>query len=206
MYREQDSSASRRTFLFGIRRGEAYGIVFCANEFVEVEGDSTVPAGLFVSLLLRYPDMGTVKYRPDNRCIVMSFMLYPSPEAHVFDAFSKRLRQSLEVYSDLSGRAIHILNVTRVEHAECTVIEATRDVDTLTQEELALIVALIRETFGDRLISERVDPVSEEDLQVHDEIIGHMLDDVRQVSSLDNLVGFREGGRVLLFNRGERNS
>lgn len=180
--------------------------MFFAEEYVQVDGDSSVPAGLFVSLLLRYPDIGTVKYVPENRALVMSFLLHPAPEPAAYEAFARRLRQSLEAYSYLSGRAIHVLNLRRVDHATCAVIEATRDVDTLTQEELSLIVSLIREEFGRHLVTDRFDPLPEEELQVQDEIIGHMLDDVRRVSALGNLVGFREGGRVLLFNREERDS
>ena len=164
------------------------------NSRLVAEGGTSAPAGLFVSLLVRYPELGSVKFIPETRTLVLTFLLRPSPDSSLFKAFSKRLYQSLEAYSYLSGRPVHVINVSRTDHESCTVIEATRDIDTLTQEELSLIVALVREWFSDRLVP---------DIQVQDEIIGHMLEDMRKSSSLGDLIGFREGDRVLLFNRGE---
>lgn len=175
------------------------------NSHLVTEGGTSAPAGLFVSLLVRYPDLGSVKFLPESRTLVLTFLLRPSPESGLFKAFSKRLYQSLEAYSYLSGSPVHVINVSRTDHESCTVIEAARDVDTLTQEELALIVALVREWFSDRLVLEATEPMTEEDMQVQDEIIGHMLEDVRKDPSLGDLIGFRDGDRVLLFNRGEPN-
>lgn len=173
------------------------------NSRLVAEGGTSAPAGLFVSLLVRYPELGSVKFIPETRTLVLTFLLRPSPDSSLFKAFSKRLYQSLEAYSYLSGSPVHVINVSRTDHESCTVIEATRDIDTLTQEELSLIVALVREWFSDRLVPEAAEPMTEEDIQVQDEIIGHMLEDMRKSSSLGDLIGFREGDRVLLFNRGE---
>lgn len=175
------------------------------NSHLVTDGGTSAPTGLFVSLLVRYPDLGSVKFLPESRTLVMTFLLRPSPENSLFKAFSKRLYQSLEAYSYLSGSPVHVINLSRTDHESCTVIEAARDVDTLTQEELALIVAIVREWFSDRIVLEGMEPMAEEDLQVQDEIIGHMLEDVRKVSALGDLIGFRDGGRVFLFDRGERN-
>lgn len=174
------------------------------HSYLIADGGTSSPTGLFVSLLVRYPDLGSVKFLPESRTLVMTFLLRPSPESRLFKAFCKRLYQSLETYSYLSGSPVHVINVSRTDHDSCTVIEASRDVDTLTQEELALIVALVREWFSERIVLESTEPMAEEDLQVQDEIIGHMLEDIRQISSLGDLIGFRDGERVLLFNRGER--
>lgn len=170
-------------------------------------GEGSTHTGLFVSLLVRYPDLGAVKYQPQTRCLVMRFILQPVPSSQAFQAFRTRVQQSLAAYADLTGSPIHVLNLTRSVHEPYCVVEVTRDVDTLTQEELTLLVSLVRDTFGDQLILDApLEPLAEEDLHVQDELIGHMLEDVRLVPPLRDLIGFRENGRVLLFNRGDRDS
>lgn len=166
----------------------------------------TSQSGLFVSLLLRYPEIGSVKYVPSTRCLVVGFFLRQCPSRKEFRRLRSLLHGSMETYSALSGREIHVLKLTRTDYAPLCIVEVTRDIATLTPEELALIVGVLREHCKDRLVCDGAEHPDYEAAYIHDDTIGHLLDDVRQIPPSRRMIGFREGGRVVLFKGDGHNS
>lgn len=84
-----------------------------------------------------------------------------------------------------------------------SIVEISRDVATLTQEEISLIIELARAALGPDLITEGAGEEGEfeEELVYQDEMIATMLDDLRESVQQRKLIGFREEGRVLVFNK-----
>lgn len=180
--------------------------IFASDSGYEYAGDGerhSTHAGFFVSVLLRYPEIGSVKYVPDTGCVVFRFMLHGALSKAAYRELVSELHLSLEVYSELSGRPIHVLKVDRVTCEPFSTVEITRDLDTLTPQELSLIVGFMCGKFADRLVYEMVDLPEADEMQIQDAMIEHMLDDVRQVRPRRDVIGFRERGRILLFRRGE---
>lgn len=81
------------------------------------------------------------------------------------------------------------------------ILQITRDVATLSQTELALIVELVLDRFGPDLIVDDGDSLVEEDMLAQDELIREMLADLQDGRLERNLIAFRDGGRVLVFNK-----
>ena len=77
----------------------------------------------------------------------------------------------------------------------------TRDVASLSQEELALVIGLMKDTLGDRLVVDHNDGSPDEDLSMQEELIQEMLEDIKEDKLEKNLIAFREEGRVLVFNK-----
>jgi len=160
---------------------------------------------LLVSILVRYPELTSINFDAGCGALKFTFLVAGVVGRKEFPDFRRRLLNSLEVLQALEGRTSSLRRVERGCYDDVTVIELTRDVDTLTQEEISLSIELLRETFGDRLVEDGTgESPHEEELDDQDELIGKMLDDVRghrSSSSRSRLIAVREEGRVLVFNK-----
>lgn len=156
-------------------------------------------AGLFVSLLVRYPEIGSVRYLPENETLAIGFTVRQELTDGEWSSFEKHLQLSLEVFSELSGRPIHVLQLRHVGYAPFTALEVIRDVQTLTQQELSVIVGTVSDRFGESLIYEPVGSDHDDDEPLlQDDLIEHLLDDVRMVPPPRRMIGFRDHGRVVV--------
>jgi len=76
-----------------------------------------------------------------------------------------------------------------------------RDLDTLAQEEINLIVELFRQYFNKNLVTEDHEHLIEEDLLAQEEMIDNMLESIKDSTEDKYLFAFREEGKVLVFNK-----
>jgi hypothetical protein len=109
--------------------------------------------------------------------------------------------ESIEIYNYLEERSPSIVVV---DHNICdtfTMFEVTRDVETLAQHEISMVIELVRQNFSQTLITEKNDHLLEEDLLMQEELIEHMLENIKISYPEKNLIAFREEGRVLVFNK-----
>lgn len=167
-----------------------------AREDKEIEKGVT----LLASILVRYPEVSTVNFDSEFHTLKFTFILRGTVPPEKMDAFEKRLRECLDAYSFLIEEDIPPLRVGQAECEDITILEVERDVDSLTQEELSLIVALLHEEFGDLIVAEYATHLPEEDRILQEELIENMLEDIRGATHGRNLMGYREDGRVLIFN------
>jgi hypothetical protein len=63
------------------------------------------------------------------------------------------------------------------------------------------MIALLKEEFGDDLVSEEDEELAVDDLSVHEELIGYMLENAKKTSSKINLVAMRDEGKVFVYNK-----
>jgi len=80
-------------------------------------------------------------------------------------------------------------------------LKIVRDVKTLSKGEIALIITLLRDNFKNRLVTDHNDSMLEEDLLVQEELIEDMLENLKKGQANHKLIGIREDGRVLVFNK-----
>lgn len=158
-------------------------------------------ANLLISILVRYPEIGTINYDADNGSIVLTFMLSGIPAADELARFKTKLLDSIAAYHSLEGidGASTALKCSTCDHV--AMLTLRRDVATLSRGEMALVIALLREDLQDRLVADENDAILEEDLQVQEEVIGDMLESMKKAHNGNGLIGIREDGRVLVFNK-----
>jgi hypothetical protein len=157
--------------------------------------------GLLISILVRYPEVATINYDPEQRILKFTFITSRVLDPVQEKDLSGRLLESIEVFSILEGKAIRLSMVDYQECESYTMVEIQRDVETLKQEEIALIVELFRQSLENSLVTDEGHSLYEEDLLMQDEIIQHMLESVRDCAGDKKLFAFREEGRVLVFNK-----
>ncbi len=157
--------------------------------------------GLLISMLVRYPELGTIKLDPARQTLRFTFLVTRLLEDQEFHDFRDHVITALETYTFLQDRPMETADVSRECYDDLTVISVTRDVQSLSQEEISLLIEVLRERFRKHLVADFNDSLLEEDLLMQEQIIGEMLEDLRDSVQEKNLIAFREGGRVLVFNK-----
>jgi hypothetical protein len=165
--------------------------------------DSSVShtANLLTSILLCYPEIATINLDPKTNLVRFIFYLSTSLTGDAVDVFKERLQQSLDAYYFLVNKDVEVSSFSFQAQDCFTILEFQRDVLTLTQKEIALIVTLLQEQFGDNLITDEDDDLLVDDLSLHEELIGHMLEHTIETSANSRLIALRDEGRVLVFNK-----
>ncbi|MEW6522096.1 MAG: hypothetical protein AB1445_00755 [Bacillota bacterium] len=156
---------------------------------------------LLVSVLVRYPEVAAVDFDPTKQTIKFTFLLTRALSKQSFRELASKVVDSLEAFNALEGKGAGTVAVHRVRHPGLTVVEVTRDVASLTQAEISLVVAVVREHSGRVLAADGGEAMQEEELAVQEELIAEMLEDVRVSQQGRNLTAFREDGKVVVFNK-----
>ncbi|MGE5576587.1 MAG: hypothetical protein ACM3TT_05250 [Syntrophothermus sp.] len=167
-----------------------------------MESDKTQNSiGLLISILVRYPEVGTIKYEPEQKALKFTFILNKRLASERFKSFTKKLEESLSALAVVTQRVLAVLAVERFDYKQFTLIEVKRDVESLSQEEISLLSNLARDYFGNSLVMEGNELIQEEDQLLQEELIDHMLEDIKENLVEKDLIGFREEGRVFVFNK-----
>lgn len=158
-------------------------------------------AGLLVSILLRFPEVGSVTFDPHSHALCFTLLLKQRMVADGFRRLQVLVLESVAAFSFLQGIEPRLVDINRTSLQGLTAIEISRDVETLTREEISLLIGLMRARFSDGLVVESDSGLMEEDLIVQEQLIDEALDDLRETQQQHNLIAYREGGRVLVFNK-----
>jgi hypothetical protein len=156
---------------------------------------------LLISILVRYPEIGTINFDAEKNTLKLTFMLSGIPDDGTFAKIRRILLNSIAAYHMLEGSKEVTADVKLSSCGEVAMLAILRDVQTLSKGEITLIIALLRENLKDRLVVDDNDAMLEEDLLVQEEVIDNMLETIKTQRSGKGLIGIREDGRVLVFNK-----
>ncbi len=156
---------------------------------------------LLISLLVRYPEIGTINFDPDNHALKLTFMVYNRELDINMSAIEKLLNNSLTVYHSLEGFSDITVQVELVSTPPLVTIHLVRDIYSLGKGEIELVIAILKDQFADALIVEQNSILVEEELLFQEELIDNMLENVKNEDSGRSLFGIREEGRVMVFNK-----
>ncbi len=163
--------------------------------------DVTDSVGLLISILLRYPEVATINFNPESQLLKFTFIYSKVLENGELDSLKQKLMDSIEVYNLLEGKETKVVTLNHQICDNLTLLEVRRDVDTLAQEEITLIVELFHQFLKNDLVTEENEQLVEEDLIAQEEIIEHMLQSIKCSTQDKCLFAFREEGRVFVFNK-----
>lgn len=156
---------------------------------------------LLISILVRYPEIATVNYDAYSGTIKLTFMLSGIPTDGELARLKNRLLSSIGAYHVLEGVKDGATDIRFSSCDQVAMLTVHRDVATISKGEMALLIALLREDLQDRLVADENDAILEEDLLVQEEVIVNMLENMKKDRSGNGLIGIREDGRVLVFNK-----
>lgn len=150
---------------------------------------------LLSSILLRYAEVGSVYYWREQHALKFTFMIRQHQEV---SSLQEILKPALEFFHHLEGQTMRVFELACQSEENVCVITVTRDVDSITQREVGLIVELIKGKYRNQMLYDELYlPEAEQILQ--EEMITHMLYSLHSADLNKNLVALREEGRVLVF-------
>lgn len=156
---------------------------------------------LLISILVRYPEIGTVSFDPKNNWLKLTFMLSNIPSQLEFSTVKYVLESSIIAYSTLEGLSLKTFDIQLNTYDQVSMLSIFRDVHTISKNEIALLITLLRAKFKSNLITDYNDTLQEEDLLIQEEVIEDMLLNIKKHHTEKGLIGIREDGRVLVFNK-----
>ncbi|WP_371369125.1 hypothetical protein SRRS_24240 [Sporomusa rhizae] len=171
-------------------------------EFFQNNEQVSDGANLLISMLVRYPEIGTINFNPETNSLKFTFMISGIPTAGDFESVKQLIINSIATYHLLQGITDSKIDVELSKYEQVAMLTIMRDVHTMSQGEIGLTVKLLRERFADRLTADQNDSILEEDLLLQEEVIEDLLESMRkQYNERHNLIGIREDGRVFVFNK-----
>lgn len=170
--------------------------------------DSPTPQGgtasLFVSILVRYPEVASVSYSRDAHSLRLSVLVSRSVGPDSAGQLRDLLRKSIRAYCRLVNREVRVFDLEVKAARAVSVVEIWRDLESLTRDELSMTLAIIQGFFGPSLVVDQFPHVGGEELAVQEQLIEEMLEglrDAREARREPNLIAFRDEGRVLVYSR-----
>ena len=171
-----------------------------ATVVAESEGAS-LQATLLVSILLRFPEVSSVRFLPQEGRIAFTFLLRQPENSVCLASFEQSVLEHLDAFSAIVLSVSGFVSVECKTYGPLTVVEVIREVKSFSRQELSMLIALIRDYFGDALVVETSDTLHLEEQMFEEGLIDDILEDVRRAGPWRELMGFRDAGRVLIFNK-----
>lgn len=165
------------------------------------KGDVTNSVSLLISILIRYPEVAKINFDPDKQILRFTFLYSRALSDTEINDLREKIISSIEVYNQLENKNPQVVILDYKVADNITMIEIQRDVDTLVQEEISLMVELFQQYVKNNLVTEEQEQLVDEILIEQEELIEHMLESVKTKSENKRLYAFREEGRVLVFNK-----
>ena len=151
-------------------------------------------AGLLISILLRYPEVGSIYYWQEKHALQFTFLIKDEAD----NSMEQSLRPALEVFHDLEGMEMEVCAIEMRQEEQVAILTITRDVNSMTRSEVGLIVELVKRKFSNHLVYDESN-LPEDELMFQEELIGHMLATISTDAIDKNVVAVREEGRVIVF-------
>ena len=156
---------------------------------------------LLTSVLIYYPEISKISIEPDEK-IYINYII----QKILTDAEIEKTRTLLEECL----KSYHYLEKTQVECDEvkvnieekATFITIKRDMKTFSHGELRLINTLINEEFGELLImdTDKI-PMIGSTMLAQMDLIDTMFASLKINPVVEKMIGIREAGRVIVFNK-----
>lgn len=164
-----------------------------------VPNESSDAVGLIVTLLVRFPEIATIVSHPTDGTLTLSFGIASALDRGAVTAVRESVNDHVRALF-LSGRdEPDTVDVRCESDAGLSFVRITRDVRSLTREELHVLVAVLAQRFGDRLVENPASDDVFEDDGAADELVEYALEALRDPAQQRSLVGFREEKRVLVY-------
>lgn len=158
-------------------------------------GQVSEGVGLLISILVRYPEVGSIYYWQEKHALKFTFIIKDLDDSTLHMKFVP----VLELYHELEGSQMQICQTECRKEENVCILTITRDVESMTQNEVGLIVEFVKMEFVKQLIYEDAG-LPEDELLYQEEMISQMLATIRHNDIEKNVVAVREEGRVLVFN------
>ena len=157
--------------------------------------------GLLMSILMCYPGICTVRYIPEKNSLKFSYLMKEGFSDSKIDTIKAVLSQSIVFYAETTRKRISPMELVFSIVGEMGQLEILCGIVDLTREEINMVNEIVINHFPGVLTFETKEPMLEEDRIYQEAYIDSMLDSMRDCAPQRYLIGFREEGRVMVYNK-----
>jgi hypothetical protein len=162
-----------------------------------VENSDTV--SLVCALLVRYPEIASMRCTPGEGTVRFSFAVTHRLDRKTQTAVVDEIDSHVDGFLSLLGEHGEIKVECESDRA-MSFVHVTRDLDTFTKDELAMLTALFASRFGGALVRNPVpEEHPDEDPALQEELVESAIEALRDPAQSSSLVGFREEKRVVVY-------
>lgn len=151
--------------------------------------------GLLISILVRYPEVCSVRYLQKQHALKFQFVLFASSD---LVNLPQNLLDAIEVFHQLEETPMKICKADGQQEEDFYRLTVTRDVESMTQTEVGLIVDLVKGSSTRELACDEME-LQEDELQFQEEIIDQILEHLQKNELDKSFIAVREEGRVLVY-------
>ena len=101
---------------------------------------------------------------------------------------------------ELNNQQPTVLKISCHQSQGFSFLELKRDIISFSQDEIPLVIGIIASRYGQDIIKDQEEGIAEEEQLFQEEMIDHMLEDLKDTRQERRLIGIREEGRVMIFN------
>ena len=158
---------------------------------------------LLASILVCFSEITTISYEPEDESLSITFTIQVSMDQEKFDELSRFMAESIHTYHALEGYMESRVDFSMEIHDKLSFLHVMRDIATMSRGELSLMVSIMKNRFGGKLLVDGHDrgTIDPDFAASQEENLDRMLGNIRSITLPNRLVGVREGDHVLVFDR-----
>lgn len=153
---------------------------------------------IFISVSLKYPELNAIKYQANRELIIFEIALKGKIAFQQKKLFEQKTKACLKLFYKMKNKQPVSLDWRFRENSEITLLRFYRDVNSLSEEEIELLVFLLREHFADLLLRDKNSIIAEDSLKR--QLKKNLLRKVGNENCTD-FFAYREEGRVFVYNK-----
>lgn len=156
---------------------------------------------LLTSVLIYYPEISKISIEPDEK-IYINYIIQKILTDEEIEKTRTLLEECLKSYHYLEKTQVECDEVKINIEEKATFITIKRDMKTFSHGELHLINTLINEEFGELLImdTDKI-PMIDSTMLAQMDLIDTMFASLKINPVVEKMIGIREAGRVIVFNK-----
>lgn len=156
---------------------------------------------LLTSVLIYYPEISKISIEPDEK-IYINYIIQKILTDEEIEKTRTLLEECLKSYHYLEKTQVECDEVKVNIEEKVTFITIKRDMKTFSHGELRLINTLINEEFGELLImdTDKI-PMIDSTMLAQMDLIDTMFASLKINPVVEKMIGIREAGRVIVFNK-----
>lgn len=155
---------------------------------------------VFLTISLDHPEINAVKYLADKEQIILEVAFNAVIEPMKRESFLKKTRDCLDLFHRLAGKKPELMKIELIDKSELSFLRFYRDVGTLSQDEISLLILILREKFANLLLKDSNDIVAKDAFKR--KLKRTLMQKLNRSSSdSTDFLAYRKEGRVFVFNR-----
>ena len=156
---------------------------------------------LLTSVLIYYPEISKISIEPDEK-IYINYIIQKILTDEEIEKTRTLLEECLKSYHYLEKTQVECDEVKINIEEKATFITIKRDMKTFSHGELRLINTLINEEFDELLIMDTDEiPMIDSTMLAQIDLIDTMFASLKINPVVEKMIGIREAGRVIVFNK-----